>query len=232
MTARYDAIADFYAGRTGDDVADPATAALLDLVGDVSGLRVLDLACGHGRVARELADRGARVVGIDVSRALLEKARAAERARPRAIVYVHEDVSAPAALDGEHFDAVVCNYGLSDIDDLDGALATVTRALVPGGRVVCSILHPCFPGWGESAPSSAPPGRGYYEEGWWLADNPGFRGKVGAHYRMLSTYLNAFARHGMHFEQATEPAPPPGWDALAPGRDPVPVFLVVRWRFA
>ncbi|MDA0364591.1 MAG: class I SAM-dependent methyltransferase [Chloroflexi bacterium] len=133
MAARYDAIADFHAEQTGDDVADRATAALLDLSGDVSGLRVLDLACGHGRVTRELADRGARVVGIDISGALIEQARAAERAKPRAIAYVHGDVTALTALDGEHFDAVVCNYGLSDIDDLDGALATVTRALVPGG---------------------------------------------------------------------------------------------------
>ena len=47
---------------------------------------------------------------------------------------------------GETFDGVVCNYGLSDIDDLDGVLATVSRVLTPAGWFVFSILHPCFPG--------------------------------------------------------------------------------------
>ena len=74
--SRYDDIADFYAAETGDDVSDPATAATLALLGDVTGMRLLDLACGQGRVSRELARRGARVVGIDLSSALLEEARA------------------------------------------------------------------------------------------------------------------------------------------------------------
>jgi hypothetical protein len=54
-TARYDEIADFYDARAGQSVTDPATAALLGLTGEVDGLRLLDLACGQGRVARELA---------------------------------------------------------------------------------------------------------------------------------------------------------------------------------
>jgi hypothetical protein len=44
--ARYDAVADFYASGF-DSIDDPATWALLDLLGPVAGLRVLDVACGH-----------------------------------------------------------------------------------------------------------------------------------------------------------------------------------------
>jgi 2-polyprenyl-3-methyl-5-hydroxy-6-metoxy-1,4-benzoquinol methylase len=61
--ARYDRMADFYHRAIGDDVTDPATAALLHLLGDVRGSRLMDLACGQGRVARTLARRGALVVG-------------------------------------------------------------------------------------------------------------------------------------------------------------------------
>ena len=71
--ARYDRIADFYDAKAGQTVTDPATAALLDLAGDVRGMRLLDVACGPGRVTRELARRGAQVTGLDLSAALLEQ---------------------------------------------------------------------------------------------------------------------------------------------------------------
>jgi SAM-dependent methyltransferase len=227
-TARYDGMADFYDTSVGDSVSDAATAALLDLAGDLTGMRVLEVACGQGRVARELASHGARVVGVDISAALLDKARLAEGRGPMGIVYVEDNV-ASWSVEEASFDSAVCNYGLSDIDDLDGALATVAAAVRPGGAFVWSILHPCFPGWSPEAPSSWS-GRGYYEEGWWLANNPGFRGKVGANHRRLSTYLNALVRHGLDIEEVAEPEPGRDWNAKLPGGVPVPVYLVVRCR--
>lgn len=227
-TARYDEIADFYADTTGDAVTDPAAQSLLGLLGDVAMLRVLDLACGHGRISRELARRGARVMGADFSGALIEKARAAEEVAPLGVTYEQADATSPIMLTGQVFDAVTCNYGLSDIDALDAVLATVARVLRPGGVFVFSILHPCFPGWDEDAPSAWPPGGGYYEEGWWLARNSGFRGKVGSNFRMLSTYLNALVDRGFTIDRVDEPQPPPGWAERAPGSDPVPYALVVR----
>ena len=228
--ARYDEIADFYDAKAGRSVADPATAALLRLAGPASGMRLLDVACGQGRVARELARRGARVNGVDISAALLAKARAQERAEPLGIGYLQADVTDPRMLAGQVFDGAVCNHGLSDIDDLDGALATVAGLVRAGGWFVFSLLHPCFPGWDRDAPSSWPPDRGYYWEGWWLAGNPGFRGKVGANHRRLSTYLNAFSGHGLALEEAAEPLPGPEWEQRLPGAAPVPLFLAGRCR--
>jgi len=66
-------------------------------------------------------------------------------------------------LAGEVFDGVVCNYGFSDFDDLDGALSTFARVLRAGGVFVFSLLHPCFPGW--SGVAGAWPPEGYYQEG-------------------------------------------------------------------
>jgi 2-polyprenyl-3-methyl-5-hydroxy-6-metoxy-1,4-benzoquinol methylase len=116
------------------------SAALLAAVGPVDGLRALDVACGHGRMTRELARRGADVVGVDISAALIAKARAAEQERPLEIRYVHEDIASPERLPLTDFDLVVCN-----IDDLDAALDTISGALRPGGCFVASLLHPCFP---------------------------------------------------------------------------------------
>jgi 2-polyprenyl-3-methyl-5-hydroxy-6-metoxy-1,4-benzoquinol methylase len=229
-TARYDGIADFYDARKGDSVTDPGTAALLGLAGDVGGLRLLEVACGQGRVARELARRGARVTGLDISAALLDKAKAAEAHQPFGIIYIQADATASAALDGQVFDGVVCNFALSDIDDLDGLLATVARLLAVGGWFAWSVLHPCFPGWDPDAPSSWPPDRGYFHEGWWLASNTGFRGKVGSSHRTLSTYLNALAGHGLVLERVAEPPPDADWLRRLPGAAPVPLYLAGRCR--
>ena len=227
--ARYDQIADFYERRSGKTVSDPATAALLDLAGDVGGLRLLEVACGQGRVTRELARRGATLTGLDISAALLAKAQAHEAAEPLGICYRHADVTTSDVLPGEVFDGVACNYGLSDIDDLDGLLANVARLLRPGGWFVFSLLHPCFPGWDSDAPSSWPPGRGYYQEGWWLASNTGYRGQVGSSHRMISTYLNSLAGHGLVLDRAAEPLPSPDMERRRPpGAVPVPFYFVAR----
>jgi SAM-dependent methyltransferase len=86
---RYDEnIARAYLAMLSDTVADPGNAALLDLLGDASEPRVLDLPCGEGRVARELARRGAEVIAADVSAAMLARARAFEPAEPLGITYV------------------------------------------------------------------------------------------------------------------------------------------------
>lgn len=108
------------------------------MLGPVAGLQVLDVACGHGRMTRELARRGASVVGIDVSGALIARARQAEQDERLGIRYLHGVVTLPGSLGGfgGGFDVAACNFGLSDIDDLDAAIAAAGDALKPGD---------CFP---------------------------------------------------------------------------------------
>jgi SAM-dependent methyltransferase len=89
----YDDIAEWYDNWVGahamrEDAFFPAVEALM---GEVAGRRICDLACGQGRVARHLADRGAFVVGIDLSAKLLAIARRQEEAAPRGIDYRHAD---------------------------------------------------------------------------------------------------------------------------------------------
>src|SRR5258708_9669255 len=62
--------------------------------GVAAGLGLMDVACGQGRVARELASRGAQLTGLGVSAALVDKARAAEARQPSGITYVRADASA------------------------------------------------------------------------------------------------------------------------------------------
>lgn len=229
-TARYDRVADFYVRDMGGGIDDPATAGLLELCGEVAGLRLLDLACGQGRVTRELARRGASVTGADLSAELIALARAAENADPLGIAYLVADAGDDELFTPAAFDGVTCNYGISDIDDLDGTLRTVRRALRPGGFFVMSLLHPCFPGWTDNVSSSWPRGGGYFTEGWWRpeAARSLLRQQVGANHRMVSTYLNALASHDLVIQVVREPPGPAMWLAENPDMDPVPTFLVVR----
>jgi SAM-dependent methyltransferase len=225
--SRYDQVADFYANQF-DSIEDSVSQALLDLIGSVAGFRVLDVACGHGRITRELARRGAEVVGVDVSGRLLARAREIEEEQRLGIHYLHADVTEPGALGGRAFDRATCHFGLSDIDDLDGAVAAISGALRPRGAFVFSILHPCF-GGGKDIAGSWPSADSYYDEQRWTAGDARsvLRRQVGANHRMLSTYLGTLRRHGLWLDQIAEPLPAPGWDP-AHDADRKPVHLVAR----
>jgi SAM-dependent methyltransferase len=128
----------------------------------------------------------------------------------------------------DQFDRVTCSFGLSDIDDLDGAIAAVSAALRPRGCFVFSILHPCFAG-GKDVSGSWPTAGSYYDEGYWTAQDAlsTLRRQVGANHRMLSTYLSALRRHNLWLDKIAEPLPAPDWDQ-AHDADRKPVFLVAR----
>ncbi len=227
--ARYDEVADFYSSGWLDTYDDAVSLALFDLLGPPTDRRVLDLACGHGRISRELARRGSTVVGIDLSEKLIDKARAIETSDPLGVSYLNADAASASVLQGQAFDAVVCNFGLSDIDDFDGALGTAARVLAPAGRFVFCVLHPCF-GGGKDVSGSWPSTGSYYDEGWWAADGAlsSLRSQVGANHRTLSTYVNTLRRHGLAIDQLAEPRPSDEWSARRPDAARLPVFLVAR----
>ncbi|MFI7060206.1 class I SAM-dependent methyltransferase [Kribbella sp. NPDC050124] len=231
MIARYDEVADYYASGWTEDLRDPVTTSLFELLGDVSGKRVLDVACGHGRISRGLARNGATVVGVDVSAAMLGKARELEEQEPLGIQYLQADAADPQRLQGEGYDAAVCSMGIADIDDLDGALANVRRLLRPDGTFAFAILHPCFPGI-EGVSGAWPSDGTYYDERYWRADGTlsTLRQQVGANHRTLSTYLNTLHAHGFTLTRTAEPAP--AIDPASPKQDMnrFPVFLVAAFR--
>ncbi|GCE21030.1 class I SAM-dependent methyltransferase [Dictyobacter kobayashii] len=89
----YDDIAEWYDQWIGAHAMreDPFFSALEALMGEVSGQRICDLACGQGRAARHLAELGAHVVGVDLSVKLLAIARHHEEVEPRGIEYMQAD---------------------------------------------------------------------------------------------------------------------------------------------
>jgi len=146
--AEWDVAADAYAEAqtTGRDYyrLDFFGPAHVALCGAVKGLQVLDVGCGTGYFAREMASRGALVTGIDMSAGMLDHARNFEREAPLGIEYAHVDAArllehfAPAS-----FDLVTSCLALQDMPDIPKVLQSIHDALVPGGRLVASIAHPC-----------------------------------------------------------------------------------------
>lgn len=98
-------------------------------------MSAIDVACGTGALTRELARRvgpTGRVVGVDVSSAMLERAR---RAGGESIEYVLADALALPGAD-DFFDAATIAFGLRNVSDYERCLREMVRATRPGGRVV------------------------------------------------------------------------------------------------
>ncbi|GAB1578792.1 class I SAM-dependent methyltransferase [Bordetella petrii] len=200
---------DFFAGYSqlsrsvhGLDGA-PEWPALRALLPEVRGLDIVDLGCGYGWFCRWAAAHGARsVLGLDVSARMLERAAeldAQAGAAGAAITYTRADLESlvlPEAAFGLAYSSLTLHY----IDDLARLLATVHRALAPGGSLVFSIEHPIYmasrrPDWIVDAEGRRSwPVDNYQVEGPrrtdWLA--PG----VIKQHRTLGTLLNGVMRAG------------------------------------
>jgi SAM-dependent methyltransferase len=99
------------------------------------GSRVLDVPCGFGRHALELASRGCRVTGIDLSPQMIEDARAAARTAGLSIEWRNADMR-DVGRESE-FDAAFCfgnSFGYIDAAGTRAFLQAVSRALKPGAR--------------------------------------------------------------------------------------------------
>jgi demethylmenaquinone methyltransferase/2-methoxy-6-polyprenyl-1,4-benzoquinol methylase len=108
---------------------------------DATGLepsgRALDLACGTGRLTRDLAKRvgpEGYVLGVDFSEEMLRVAKG--RPAPN-IEYKVGDATNLIGVETNSFDAATIAYGARNIPDLNSLFSEMARTVVPGGRVVC-----------------------------------------------------------------------------------------------
>jgi demethylmenaquinone methyltransferase / 2-methoxy-6-polyprenyl-1,4-benzoquinol methylase len=111
--------------------------AMIQAVGPRPGQRVLDVATGTGMVAFALAGRGAHVVGLDQSEAMLSGARAKLAGAPdeiRHVEFVQGEAEALPFGDGE-FDALTFTYLLRYVDDVAATMTELARVVKPGGRI-------------------------------------------------------------------------------------------------
>ena len=99
------------------------------------GSRVLDLACGTGDIAFQLATAGSRVVGLDITPRMVRLASLKPQHYRNRVRFVTGDMMALPMPDAS-FDVVTTGYGLRNVPDLTGALREIHRVLRPGGQLL------------------------------------------------------------------------------------------------
>src|SRR5215475_2159297 len=106
------------------------------------GLELLDLACGHGRIANPLAERGLRVTGLDATPLFLDLAREDAAQRGVEVEYVEGDMRSIPWVD--RFDRVLCwftSFGYFPDEENRQVLAGVRGALRAGGVFAVEVIH-------------------------------------------------------------------------------------------
>lgn len=171
---------------------------LLDQLGPLDGRRVLDAGAGEGYLSRLFARAGARVTAVEPAQALVDRIRELERVEPLGIE-IHQVDLVEFKTDVRH-DAVVSSMVLQAIPDWRRALSSCVDALVPGGRLVITLNHPCFenlwPTWKQQRA---------YRTDRYLAEYEMPGPYASDFHRPLSTYLNAIIESGCRIERVIEP---------------------------
>jgi demethylmenaquinone methyltransferase/2-methoxy-6-polyprenyl-1,4-benzoquinol methylase len=115
----------------------------------MDGARALDVACGTGDLSVELAERtGARIVGTDFCRPMLEIAARKARANVSSEIPFVEGDALKLPFAGSSFDAVTIAFGLRNLASVEVGLKELRRVLKPGGRAaILEFSSPVIPGF-------------------------------------------------------------------------------------
>jgi SAM-dependent methyltransferase len=218
--------------------ADPEyTEQILPLAArELAGARrILDVGCGEGQVCRLAArlEGVERVVGVDPTWNQITVA-----ASRGGVTGFARSAAEQLPFSDSSFDAVVACLVFEHMAAVDTALAEVARVLAPNGRFCFFLNHPLLqtPGSGWIDDQVLDPPEQYWRIGPYLPEaatmeevEPGVH--IRFFHRPLSRYVNALAAHGLLVERMEEPAPPPGFLALAPEYEAaasVPRLLYLR----
>jgi ubiquinone/menaquinone biosynthesis C-methylase UbiE len=232
----------------GHPLALAESAAMRALLPECGGLVALDAACGTGRYARLLAERGARqVIGIDQSAEMLERARAGspalagwktggtppsrgQAARATSVSFTEGDLLALPLADAS-CDVAVVALALAHLEtgQLKQSFAELRRVLRPGGVLLMSEMHPFGALTGGRCRFEQGQGAGrqvyhiqththLHEDYFAAADAAGFALETLREPRLTPDLYQAFERAGM--------------GSFARQFTGFPLALVCRWRVA
>ena len=131
--AGWERAAEYYGDAFGA-LTEQTAGPILDAVRAAPGTRLLDVATGPGFVAAAAAQRGAAVVGLDFSAAMVAEAR-----RRHPAIEFREGDAETLPFDAASFDTVVMNFGMLHLARPDAAIAEAWRVLKPGGGYAFTV---------------------------------------------------------------------------------------------
>jgi len=170
---------------------------VLTLLGNVKNQRILDAGCGEGYFSRILAKKGAIVTALEPS-TLLEYAKSYEKQEKLGIEYISADLC--EFEQNNFYNSIVAINVFMDIPDAKSAIQKCSENLKSGGKLIFSILHPCFYFFNiNSADSCKKSEIDYFSERQLKQKND-----VITH-RQLSTYINYVTSAGLSISKVIEP---------------------------
>jgi len=188
------------------------------------GRLTLDVGCGEGRVARDLAALGHRVVALDPTPTLSRRAAEAGGG----LLGVLRADGAHLPVPDEAADLVVAFMSLQDMDDMRGAVHEFGRVLEPGGRLCIAVEHPINSAGefrGQEADAEFAIAGDYFESRRvaLTVERDDLRMTFDSRHWSLEDYVTALERAGLLIDTLREPR------AGAGGRwDRVPLFVDLR----
>jgi 2-polyprenyl-3-methyl-5-hydroxy-6-metoxy-1,4-benzoquinol methylase len=213
---------------------------MISLLGNVSGSAIIDIGCGEGGYARILARKGAKVIGVDGAVTLIKTA--IERASDEGLSVDFRVLNANSLIGiaSDSFDICIAAMSLMDIEDYRGVVAEIHRVVKHGGRLVMSMLHPCFTEHGarwirnEQGESLYYAVDNYFKRDIWEDKiTPEFRHPAIFRHRSLQECVNPFIDAGFILRRIVEPVP----DSEVVQNSPrlkqlqrIPYFLFMEWE--
>lgn len=236
---------DLISEKRNDHYEDVILPGTLRLLRPETGMRVLDVACGQGVLARRLGAQGVAVTGVDASAQLIASARSRSGDGMRAMPeFKVGDARELASMGLGGFDAAACVMALGNIEPVSPVMEGVAGALRPGGAFVFVIAHPAFRAPGQSSWEWDEEGQKQYRrvEGYLSAGQHAIQMHPGkdasivtwTFHRPLQSYVKALADAGFVVESIEEWAgkrvstsgPRAGEENRA--RREIPLFMAVR----
>ncbi|GGE78857.1 class I SAM-dependent DNA methyltransferase [Priestia taiwanensis] len=183
----------------------------IELLGDITGKRIVDLGCGDAMFGKQLlADGCTSYVGVEGSHKMVEKAC---HVLQDYLGTVHLSSIEDYLFPSESYDIVVSRMALHYIEDLRKVFEKIHHTLVDGGSFVFSVMHPIITSSFKSYEQS-----GRRQD--WIVDDYFWSGKrvevwmeqeVVKYHRTMENYFSLLQECGFTIEQLREPMPQKEW---------------------
>jgi 2-polyprenyl-3-methyl-5-hydroxy-6-metoxy-1,4-benzoquinol methylase len=172
-------------------------SAIVSAILNTNPLKLLDIGCGEGWLARELSIRGIDVLGIDIVPQLINEAIRLGGGRFQVLPY--KDLSQRAIK--EKFDVAVCNFSLLGNESVVGIFRSVPDMLNNHGYFIVQTIHPVSGcGVGEY--------RNEWREGSWEGFSDSFINPPPWYFRTLKAWKDLYLENGFTICEIIEPLNP------------------------